>query len=124
MQFYRTGDNEISARITPPDHWTGWDGLVHGGLQCALMDEVTAWAAAVLTDQPSFFTLSIEVKYRRPVRTGQELHIVGRLMDHKASKSRIQGLIMNDAGVVLVEALARILHVTPQKFDEIIDSAP
>jgi acyl-coenzyme A thioesterase PaaI-like protein len=124
MLFYKTGDREISARITPPSYWNGWDGLVHGGLQCALMDEVTAWAAAVLTDQPTFFTTSLEIKYRRPVRIDQELHVVGRLLDNKASKSRVQGLIMNSDGVVLVEAVARILHVTNEKFSEIIEKAP
>jgi acyl-CoA thioesterase FadM len=81
-------------------------------------------AAAVLTDQPTFFTTSLEVKYRRPVRIDQELHVVGRLLDNKGSKSRVQGLIMNSDGVVLVEAVARILHVTNEKFSEIIEKAP
>ena len=124
MLFYKTGDREISAHITPPLYWNGWDGLVHGGLQCALMDEVTAWAAAVLTGKPFFFTTSIEVKYRRPVKIGQELHVVGRLVDNKSSRSRIQGLIMNSDEVILVEAMARILHVTHEKFNKIINNAP
>lgn len=80
LQFYRLDDDTGTTEYEPPAEWCGWDGLMHGELQGVLLDEITAWAVSGLRQRPFLLTLSLEIKYRKPVRLGQKLVLVGRIV--------------------------------------------
>ena len=124
LQFYRLDDDAVTTEYEPPAEWCGWDGLMHGGLQCVLLDEITAWAVSGLHQSPYLLTLSLEVKYRQPVRLGQRLVLVGRIKHETARGSTVLGQILNQDGLVLSEAIAKILHLDEKRFNRIIASAP
>ncbi len=124
LQFFRLDDDAVYTKFTPPAEWSGWKGLMHGGLQCVLLDEITAWALNGLRDRPHFFTSGLEVRYRKPVRLDQEITLVGRITSETNRGSRVLGQILNEAGEVLSEANARIVHVDADRFKKIVESAP
>ena len=124
LQFYRLDDHAVTTEFDPPAEWCGWDGLMHGGLQCVLLDEVTAWAVSGLRQRPYMLTLSLEVKYRQPVRLGQKLVLVGRIISESERGSKVLGQILNQDGLVLSEATVKIIHVNEDRFTRIIRTAP
>ena len=124
LDFYRLDDDAVYTELVPPAQWQSWDGLMHGGLQCLLLDEVTAWALTGLRRRAHFFTTGLEIKYRRPVRLDQKITLVGRIMSETHTGSRVHGAIMNGAGDILSEATARIVHLSEDRFHRIIDDAP
>lgn len=124
LEFYRLDDETVTAELEPPPEWTGWDQLMHGGLQCVLLDEITAWALTGLRNRQYFLTTGLEVRYRRPVRVKQKLTLVGRILEETSRGSRIQGQILNAAGDVLSEAVARVVHLDEGRFLDVVRSAP
>jgi acyl-coenzyme A thioesterase PaaI-like protein len=62
-----------------PEH-EGWSGLVHGGVFGALHDEAAAWCMIALAGQTGF-TVRMEQTFRRPLRLGQAVDVVGRVAE-------------------------------------------
>lgn len=124
LKFYRLDHDAVTAELVPPPEWCGWDSLMHGGLQCLLLDEVTGWALVGLRGRYQCMTLSLEVKYRKPVRLDQKLTLIGRIVKETNTGSRVLGQILNQDGLVLCEAMAKIAHLNEERFSRIIESAP
>lgn len=73
MEFYEDGDDIVSF-WNPGDNYQGWLKTLHGGIQATLMDEIGAWVIARKL-QTSGMTTSLEIKYRKPVPTGEDVRI-------------------------------------------------
>jgi acyl-coenzyme A thioesterase PaaI-like protein len=81
LQFVREG-SEIVVRMTPGADYEGPPGIMHGGLQTTLADELGAWTIIGLKDRMGF-TTAIDVRLLRPARVGVELEGRGRIIaDH------------------------------------------
>jgi uncharacterized protein (TIGR00369 family) len=55
----------------------GWEGMVHGGILCAILDEVMAWA--LVAEDHWGVTARMSVEFKRPVHVGQTIHGEGRI---------------------------------------------
>lgn len=84
MEFYEDGD-EIVSFWTPGDNYQGWLKTLHGGIQAALADEICAWVVARKL-QTSGMTVNLNMKYRKPVPTGNDVQI--ELRAHICSMKR------------------------------------
>ena len=77
LRFTEEGD-ELATRFTPGEQYQGPPGLMHGGLQFTLADELAAWV--VIAKLGKFgFTARMSGKLRAPVRIGLELEGRARL---------------------------------------------
>ena len=54
----------------PKPHFQGYGGILHGGIQAALMDEIAGWTVSVKL-KTGGMTSKIEARYRKPVTTGE-----------------------------------------------------
>lgn len=124
LEFFRLDEDTVTAELIPPDYWSGWGGLMHGGFLSLLLDEVTAWTAAALTGRHYFLTTGLEVKFRRPVRLGQKLTLTGRLTRHSARGARAVGRITGESGQVLAEAESRLVFLDRERFMDVVVQAP
>jgi len=124
LQFHQQDGDRITAEIDPPEEWIGWDGLMHGGFQCLLLDEVTAWTVTGLLGREYCMTTTLEVRFRKPVRLGQKLTLVGQIIKTTHSGSRVRGELLSQDGQLLAEAEARIVHAGEQRFKRILETAP
>lgn len=70
MEFYEDGDDIVSL-WTPRDDYQGWMKTLHGGIQATLMDEIGGWVIARKL-QTSGMTTSLNIKYRKPLPTGDD----------------------------------------------------
>ncbi|SRR5581483_621057 len=104
LDFELHPDGGVAARFTPAAEHQGWDGVMHGGLVTVLLDEAMAWAAAQKTEM--YYTGRLEVRYRRPVRTSQELLLRGWITRDRGSRLETEAQVQDAGGQVLAEASA------------------
>ena len=98
----------ISARFTPSAAHQGYEGIVHGGILSALLDEAMAKLTFGL-GIPSV-TAEITVKFKAPVSPGEELSITGRLTQETRRLIRAEAKI--EKGLITVaEATGKLLRV-------------
>jgi uncharacterized protein (TIGR00369 family) len=77
LRFRREGD-EVVTELLAESGWDGPPGVLHGGLQATLADEVAGWALVGLLGRMGF-TTSLSVRYVRPVRLGETIVARARL---------------------------------------------
>lgn len=76
MEFWEDGDDIVSY-WTPGDNYQGWLKTLHGGIQATLIDEMGGWVVARKL-QTSGMTTNLNVRYRRPISTGENGTIEAR----------------------------------------------
>lgn len=111
LRFAREGDG-VRAEFTPTDLHVGYEGLVHGGILAALIDD--ALANIWFTKGEEAVTAKIEVRFRRAVRPGDRLTIVavptgfkGAMMTARAEVRAGNGDVVADGTGLLVAKGAR-----------------
>jgi uncharacterized protein (TIGR00369 family) len=67
MSFARDGEDVVSVWVPRPE-LEGFTGVLHGGVQGALMDEIASWWIYVNRGTAGA-TSRLEVDYKKPVRT-------------------------------------------------------
>jgi uncharacterized protein (TIGR00369 family) len=73
------------TELVMPRRFEGWEGIIHGGILCTVLDEVMAWALVVHDNWGVTARMSID--FRKPVTVGQSIRAEGWL---KEAKRRIQ----------------------------------
>lgn len=109
LRFQRTGPGAVEATYEAPEHFGGAPGVVHGGIQAALLDEALGFAAHAADDgaDVDIVTVEFSLRYRRPAPTGTPLRIRGRLLRSEGRDYWMAGEIVDANDVVLTEADAR-----------------
>ena len=104
MSFRVEGD-EVICDWEPENHLQGWVGVLHGGIQATLMDEIASWYVFVKL-QTAGVTSKMEVKLIKPVELKKApFRLRARLLEMKRNIAVIQvNLFMND-GTLGAEAL-------------------
>jgi acyl-coenzyme A thioesterase PaaI-like protein len=104
MDFRIEGD-EVLCDWQPKDHLQGWVGVLHGGIQATLMDEIASWYVFVKL-KTAGVTSKMEVKLVKPVKMDQApFQLRARLKEMQRNVAVIQvQLFMND-GTLGAESL-------------------
>lgn len=79
----------------------GYDGVVHGGILFALLDDVMAnW---LYLRGEVCFTAKAEIRYRHPVSVGETLSLEGRLLERRGRRVVLEGkgLRLQDRQIVI-----------------------
>ena len=73
----------------------GWDGIAHGGILCAVLDEVMAWA---LVGQENWgLTARLSVDFKRPAKVGHALAAEGWVVRSRRRLVETRGRIADVA---------------------------
>lgn len=98
----------LRALFTPSGLHQGYEGIVHGGILSALLDEAMAKLAFSL-GIPAV-TAGINIKFRSPAAPGDELAVSGKLIDETHRLIRAEAKI--ERGPVLIaEATGKLLRI-------------
>ncbi len=93
------------TELEMPRQFEGWEGIIHGGILCTVMDEVMAWA--LVQDDSWGVTARMSVDFRKPVTVGQRIRAEGWIIE---SRRRIHvtaaKLVDAETGVELASAQA------------------
>ena len=101
--------NTVHSAFTPERQHQGYDGVVHGGILAAILDDAMAnclWLRGVHA-----VTAKMELRYRQPVPVGTPLNICGRLVRERANVALAEGWLSTSTGTRLVEATGTFFKV-------------
>jgi acyl-coenzyme A thioesterase PaaI-like protein len=86
----------------------GWEGVIHGGILCTILDEVMAWA--LVGEDNWGVTARMAVDFRRPVTVGTQIHAEGWISRSRRRIADTAGHIVDGTtGVQLATATGTYL---------------
>ena len=71
------GEGAVRARTVLRPDFQGWQGIAHGGIALALLDEAMAHAAGAAGQRGVTATMS--ARFRKPVPLGEPIDVEGRV---------------------------------------------
>jgi uncharacterized protein (TIGR00369 family) len=111
MRFTPVAGGESACDYAVPARYQSWEGIVHGGMVALMLDEAVGWAAWH-AGHPGV-TGRLEVRYREPLRVGEQIRVVGRV-DRIRRTLVYASAVIEGAGRVIAEATA-VLMETPAR---------
>ncbi len=97
LEFWEDGDTIVS-KWNPCRKYEGWVGVVHGGIQATLLDEIAAWVVMVKL-KTAGVTSEMNVQYLKPVKVSKgELTIKGHLTSQQKRIAKIACTLYDGAG--------------------------
>jgi uncharacterized protein (TIGR00369 family) len=102
----------ISARFVPKDLHQGYEGIVHGGILSALLDEAMGKLAFSLLGVP-VVTAEMTINFRSPAAPGNEIVVFGRITEE--SKRLILAEAKLERGLILIaEAKGKLIKMSSE----------
>ncbi|MBI5947237.1 MAG: PaaI family thioesterase [Chloroflexi bacterium] len=106
----RVGEHAVEATYTVPPHYCGATGVVHGGIQATVLDEVMGKAAQTALpdgDARRIVTAEIALRFRRSAPTGRPLVVRAHVARIEGSNVFIEAALCDESGDELTTATAR-----------------
>ncbi len=96
MEFYEDGD-DIVCIWDSRDDYQSWIKTLHGGIQATLLDEIGGWVVSRKL-QTTGMTTQLNMKYRRPVPTGEgvKLELRAHLKEMKRNFAFIEATLSHE----------------------------
>lgn len=114
--FYELDNGELLAVFTPKNEHQSYPGRVHGGILTAILDETMGRAIMMKYDEPVWgVTMEIDVKFKKPVPTGQEIRVVGRIVEDDDRIFTGSGEVLLPDGRVAVEGHGKYMKLPLEK---------
>jgi acyl-coenzyme A thioesterase PaaI-like protein len=112
MRFSEDGEELVSS-WKPDAHFVGYGGILHGGIQAALHDEMASWLVFVKLETAGF-TERLEIDYRNTVRIASgDVELRSRLERMEGNKAFIRTKLSDGKGKLGSESLA-VFFTLPQ----------
>ncbi len=107
LTFEVLGD-EIRTEWTPrPDH-SSYDGIAHGGVISAVLDEALGWTGWS-TFKSLYLTAELTVRFVRPVLTGRRYIVKARLTRARSRFYIAEGEVVSEAGEISASAVGKYM---------------
>ncbi len=117
LRFYRESPGSVSTEFTPPETWTGWGRMLHGGFHGLLLDETMSWVVFGLLGERAFVTREMSVRYHRPAYVAASLRVFGYLVEDAGREIKVRGEIQDADGSVLTSAEAVIRRINRERME-------
>ena len=112
LKFYADDEKgDVYTRTTPEKHLQGFPGILHGGIQCALVDEVAFWTMFDRYKKIAL-TAKIDMEFLRPVGAASEIEVRGRIADVDGRKIGVEVIIYEQQKVC---TRSRVDYIIPRK---------
>ena len=95
------------AKCVMDKNYQSFNGVLHGGIITTLLDEAMGGYLFHLK-QPAY-TGKLEVRYRRPTPTGEQLTVSGWIAGHKRNVVEMRSEIALSDGTITAEATAKMV---------------
>lgn len=109
MRFEPEGEESV-CRFEVPPRFQSWEGVVHGGIVALMLDEAIGWACWH-RGHPGV-TGKLEVRYRQPLKVGEEVRVAARIDRSRRTLYYASGSIQRVAdGEVIAEGSATVMEI-------------
>ncbi|MHB1126881.1 MAG: PaaI family thioesterase [Bacillota bacterium] len=106
LKFVEDGDL-FYTDFVPQDIHQGYDGMVHGGITTAVLDELMA--NHVMAKGIWVVTVEIGVRFLHPVPIGEKVRFVSRIINSNRRLYEVEGWAELPDGKVAATALGKML---------------
>lgn len=96
--FARSQDG-ATAIFLPQDDFSGFRGILHGGVIATALDEISAWSA-ILTQSVFVFTAKLEIRYRSEARIDGGFTLEGSVTQRRGKRLLIDAAMRSRDRVV------------------------
>ncbi len=100
----------VHTQVTPPVHFQGWRGVLHGGVLSTLVDEAITYVAIHVFDAPAV-TAQLEVRFVKPVPIGETLSVRAWPVKSSQRYVRAEAEVRLDDGTLVTSASGKCLKV-------------
>lgn len=118
LTFMHVSHSGVAGSYKAPEHVCGAPGLVHGGMQAAILDEAVGFAVQAHHESTGELeqeeagwvkvaTVEFDLRYRRPMQTGVEVGIRAEVVRVSGRDYLAVAEIVDDSGDVLTSATAK-----------------
>lgn len=98
----------MRATFVPGPGVQGYDGLAHGGVLTAVLDD--AMVQCLYQRGLNAYTGRIAVRFRRPVAIGARLEVYGELVEERAAFATARAWATTADGALVVEAESTLIR--------------
>jgi len=103
LQFFEEGEF-VTADWIPHKNFEGYPGIIHGGIQALLLDEISAWTIYIKA-KTAGVTSRLSIKYKKEVASPQsKITVRGQLVEIKRNLGFVKAELMNENGEICAEA--------------------
>lgn len=108
--------NGVWTHFTPDLRFEGYGGMIHGGILSTVLDEVMAWSLYRIGAWG--VTAEMQIKFRQPVRVGEETRATGRIVRDRGRIFELSGDIRRVSdNALLAEATGTFFRVSREQAD-------
>ena len=115
LDDFRLDDGDLLASFSPRREYRGFEGILHGGIVAALLDETLAWTAMML-EETYVVTASLEIKFRKPAPVDSPYRLRGSVVERRGRRIQLAGQASTN-GTVVAEATGLFLATEPVGID-------
>ncbi len=106
-RFLYDGERAVTE-VTATAAFEGYKGIFHGGVVASLLDEVMI--KAILARDRYAVTAEMTVRYRLPIRTGDKVRFVGKVISNKGRLFTTEGEAVGEDGTLYASASGTYLE--------------
>ena len=121
LTFERDGST-VRTEYTALEQHQGFPGYLHGGVIGALLDEVMSRVSVL--DNRWTMTARMEVRFRRPVFTGQTVTAVGEKVGERRGFMEARGRVLLPDGTLAADAVGAFAPVSGDALTEMSAGYP
>lgn len=118
-EFYETKNNKVVTKFKYKKEHQSYPGRTHGGMICALLDELIGRAIWITEPDMWGVTMTLEIKYRKPVPYDEELYGIGYIVSETSRTFTGKGEIRDMNDNVLAEASAVYMKLPLNKISDV-----
>lgn len=111
LSFFPHERGGVQASFTPARRFEGYDGMVHGGVISAVLDEVMAWS--LYRHETWAVTGELTVRYRAPVRVGEPTRAIGWLVSRRGRRIEMAGELLRVSDATLLARASAVFVTVP-----------
>lgn len=95
------------ARFVVPEHFSGWQGMTHGGLLSMVLDELMAHAC--ISAGTRAVTAEITVRFLQPLAVGTEVRVLAKVGEQRGRMIETRGWVYNPQGAAVAQGSAKFV---------------
>jgi uncharacterized protein (TIGR00369 family) len=117
LKFYFE-EGVVKADFIPDESKMGYKGILHGGITCALLDEVMGWAPAYIKKQMCMLA-DLQVRFVESIPIGTPVTIIGEFSADRKRVWETKGKIVDAGGKLYARAVGKYIPLSHERTKEI-----